>query len=238
MKYYNIKSMVASSKLSFNMRLPSNSFYFPSKRDKPYIEPGFEKVVFETEKPSVLLISAVGATGKTALAEVLAYETSLPLLDLSKHKPVGDNTLTGLITSSFKPENLSEIFIGFNNGTYGVIIDGIDEGRSKTTEQAFEAFLDDLARLCSSSSGTTFVLLGRTKILEDSWLYLTDKGVNTALVTISPFDLNSAQQYIDQYTGVQDAKYQTQYEETRDHILHMLGRAFVKKADQENKDFL
>jgi hypothetical protein len=49
----------------------------------------------------VILISAVGATGKTALAEQLSRETRLPILDLGKHKPVGDNTLTGLLTTAY-----------------------------------------------------------------------------------------------------------------------------------------
>jgi len=53
--------------------------------------------------------------------------------------------------------------IGLKNGTYGVIVDGIDEGRSKVNEQAFNAFLEDLIRLSSGSQKTTFVLLGERR---------------------------------------------------------------------------
>ncbi len=133
MKYYNIKSIVAAQKTTFEIQTPSESFNVAEKREKPYIEPLFEKVVFNTEKPAVILISAVGATGKSALAQVLSHQTRLPLLDLGKHKPVADNTLTGLLTNTFQVEDLSSIFKSIGKGGFGVIIDGIDEGRSKTT---------------------------------------------------------------------------------------------------------
>jgi hypothetical protein len=238
MNYYNLKSIVAATKKSFPMRVTSESFYLAGKREKPYIQPSFVKVLSEAERPAVILISAVGATGKTTLAQVLSNDTNLPLLDLGKHKPVGDNTLTGLLTSTYKTEDLSQIFLGLADGSYAVIIDGIDEGRSKTTEKAFEAFLDDISRLCASSTNTSFVLLGRTRIVEDCWLYLSEKGTSTALFTISPFDLISAREYIDTYTGAREAKFQAQYEKARDYILDLLAKAFVDNTKQLSDDFL
>ncbi len=112
-------------------------------------------------------MSAVGATGKTALSEQLSRDLQLPLLDLAKHKPVGDNTLTGLLTHAFDVKDISSVFAGLASGEYGVIIDGVDEGRSKTTDKAFEAFLDDIAKLSRAHSPTTFLMLGRTKILDE-----------------------------------------------------------------------
>ena len=103
------------------------------------------------------------ATGKTTLAQVLSSQIGLPLFDLARYKPVGDSTLTGLLTGGFRVEDLSRVFEGIAQGAFGVIVDGIDEGRSKTTEKAFEAFLDDIARLCRNAPATSFVLLGRTQ---------------------------------------------------------------------------
>jgi hypothetical protein len=162
MNYHGLKSIIAAQKSVFTMRAPSASFGPAPKRDEPYIEPNFTKVEFESERPAVLLISAVGATGKSALAQVLSNETGLPLLDLGKHKPVGDNTLTGLLHSAFPVESLTNVFEGIAKGTYGVIVDAIDEGRSKTTQPAFDAFLDDVVRLCAGRNTTAFVLMGRT----------------------------------------------------------------------------
>src|SRR5262245_16677836 len=141
MNFYSLRSIVSAQKTKFDMRAPSDSFRIADARQSPYIEPAFSKVEFEAERPQVLLISAVGATGKSTLAQVLSHSSNLPLLDLAKHKPVGDNTLTGLLTGAFHVQDLSSVFQGLATGTYGVIIDGIDEARSKTTEKAFEAFL-------------------------------------------------------------------------------------------------
>jgi len=132
--------------------------FIPATQGRPYIHPAFQKYIFDTEQPPIILISAVGATGKTALAENLSRDIGLPLFDLAKHKPVGDNTLTGLLTSAFEVKQISAVLEGLSTGTFGVIIDGVDEGRSKTNEKAFEAFLDDIARLCSAESGPTFVM--------------------------------------------------------------------------------
>ena len=163
MNYYHLKSIVLSSKARFDLAKPTESFFVAEKHDVPYIEPEFEKIIFETEQPSILLISAVGATGKTALASALSAQTALPLLDLSRHKPVGDNTLTGLLTNAYELRDISGILEALSEGTYGIIIDGVDEGRSKTTGQGFEAFLEDIARLCGFAKNTTIIMLGRAQ---------------------------------------------------------------------------
>jgi hypothetical protein len=118
---------------------------------KPYIQPSFEKILFDSERPTIILISAVGASGKTALAENLSRETGLPILDLSKHQPVGANALTDVLTQAFDIQDISTVLGGLATGTFGVIIDGVDEGRSKTTKEAFEAFLDDIIRTVMDS---------------------------------------------------------------------------------------
>ena len=186
----------------------------------------------------MLLISAVGATGKSALAKVLSVRLNLPLLSLGRHKPVGDNTLTGLLTTSFAVDQLSAIFQSIDSGEFGIIIDGIDEGRSKTTEQAFQAFLDDLARLCKGAKSPSFVLLGRTQILEECWIYLDDKGISTGLLTIDPFNPDQARAYIDKFTDGPNSSQASQYYETRDLILNKLSTAFSAADAAPGGNFL
>ena len=238
MNYRNLKSLIGAKKAVFSLKAESESFRVAPRRERQYIEPGFRKVVFETERPAVILISAVGATGKTALAQILSRETQLPLLDLGKHKPVGDNTLTGLLTNAFRVEDLSSVFEAIGNGSYGVIIDGVDEGRSKTTEKAFEAFLDDIVRLCARTANTSCVLLGRTQILDDCWVYLTDAGTTTGLITILPFGLDRARQYVDTFTGGNTSSHAAPYREVRDGVLSMLGAAFADQAADPGENFL
>lgn len=239
MDFYNLKAKFSAQKQAIAMPNQTDSFRIAPNRYRPYIQPTFEKTVFAGDRPSIILVSAIGATGKTTLAEVLSFETGLPLLDLGKHKPVGDNTLTGLLTSAFDVADLSRLFEGISEGTFGIIIDGIDEGRSKTNENAFDAFLDDLVRRCGKSPNTSFILLGRTQVLDECWVYLTDKGVSTGLISISPFDLDQARNYIDRFTLEADSAQAQQYRAARDKILDKLAAAF-KKDDDDNpsNDFM
>ena len=200
MNYYHLKSALGATKQAFTLKSPTESFFVNTERPTPYIEPSFEKIEYEVERPAVILVSAVGVTGKSVLAKALSQDLGLPLLDLGKHKPVASDALTGLIHNTYQTSELSDVFLGISNGTYGIIIDAIDEGRSKTTEKGFHAFLDDISRLCKGTPNTSFVLLGRPRILEDCWLYLTENGISTGLVAISPFELAEAANYIDAFT--------------------------------------
>ncbi|EXI67368.1 MAG: hypothetical protein AW07_04526 [Candidatus Accumulibacter sp. SK-11] len=238
MKYYDLRALLSSGKQVFTVTDPSPSFQVANVGDRPYIEPMFEKAIFETERPTIILVSAVGASGKTALARRISNDLRLPLLDLGLHKPVGDNTLTGLLTHSFDVQDISNVFGGLGTGNYGVIIDGVDEGRSKTTEKAFEAFLDDVIKLSKKAKATTFVLLGRTQILDESWVYLTDKGISAALISISPFNLEQARHYIDTFTGAAESAYANQYTTARNIILEKLGTAFADHTAAKSQDFL
>lgn len=232
MNFGNFQALFASHKTPVEMSASTESFRVAPPRTEPYIDPSFTKSMFDVEKPQVLLVSAVGAAGKSALAKVLSNRTGLPLLNLARHKPVGDNTLTGLLTTAFAADRWSTVLQGISAGTFGIVVDGIDEGRSKTAEQAFNAFLDDVVKLCKNSTSPSFVMLGRTQVLEECWLYLTDKKVSTGLLTIDPFDLSQARTYIDRFTDGQKSSQAVQYREARDAILDKLSTAFSSGADQ------
>jgi len=236
-QYNLLKSIVNSGKSSTSIPKTSDSFFIQSNRIEPYIEPTFSKVEFDSEKPSILLVSAYGASGKTTTAHALSYDTKLPVLDLAKHKAVGDNTLTGILTSAYPIQEVGNVLTGINNGSYGIIIDGIDEGRSKTTEEAFEAFLDDLHTRSAGSPGTAIVVFGRGQVLLSAWCYLGDKGADVGLALIEPFDIDQARRYIDAKVSENIGQIAT-YGQARDDILRALGRAFVNSTDSNQDEFL
>src|ERR1022692_2360738 len=124
MNFHNVQSIIGSRKRPFEMKAATDSFAITAARNAPYIEPSFTKIQFDAEKPQVVLISAVGATGKSTLAQILSNRLGLPLLSLGRHNAVGDNTLTGLLTTAFPVDQLSPVFQSVASGEYGVIIDG------------------------------------------------------------------------------------------------------------------
>ncbi len=237
MNYYLLRSLLASNKTSIPISTPSPSFGARGA-ERTYIETSYEKVIFSAERPTIVLLSAVGATGKSVLARKLSSDTQLPLLDLATHKPVGDHTLTGLLTAAYDVSQIGAVFQGLATGKFGIIIDGLDEGRSKTTEKAFDAFLDDVIKLTRSAAGTTILMLGRSQTVDECWTYFDDAGVSAGLITISPFNLDSAKQYIDTFTEGSDSAFPDQYRVVRDHIIESLGAAFSGEPEQARESFL
>src|SRR5690606_36048477 len=77
----------------------------------------------------------------------------------------------------------------------------------------------------------------RTQILESCWIYLSSKGIDTALITISPFTIDKAKEYIDTFAS--EAKGVLTYEQARDAILEKLERAFGgANGQKKSEDFL
>ena len=238
MEYKALRSIVASQKNPATLQSQSNSFFAKTSRVSPFIEPRFSKISFPKEKPSILLVSAVGASGKTTAAHALSFDLQLPILDLAKHKAVGDNTLTGILTTAYPIDKVGAVLEGLHKGTHGIIIDGIDEGRSKTTEQGFEAFLDDLIQRSMGSASTAIVVFGRSQVLFSTWVYLDDKGADVGMVEIDPFGLEQAKKYIDSHVKKKDTSQQLSYENARDAVLNKLGAAFVPAVAEGKNAFL
>ena len=236
MQYKAFKSIVASQKGQTVPPSPSESFFVKTERVDPYIEPGFSKDEFPKEKPSILLVSAIGASGKTTTAHALSFDIQMPILDLAKHKAVGDNTLTGILTTAYPIGEIGAVLKGLCTGTHGIIIDGIDEGRSKTTEQAFEAFLDDLIQRSKGSTSTTIVVFGRSQVLFSTWFYLEDNGADVGIVQIDPFTLEQAKRYIDSQVPKTSIGQHHNYEQVRDGVLSKLSGAFSPAKSKDKKD--
>ncbi|MGB8259554.1 MAG: hypothetical protein WCE75_04355 [Terracidiphilus sp.] len=234
MNYYDLCSILCSKKNKFSMGEPLPSFRVYDSPMPTYIEPTLTKAgdLFEVERPTFLLVSAVGASGKTMLARRLSVDSGLPVLDLGLHPPVGDKTLTGLLTDCFDPSVMTALFSSMRQGEFGIIIDGLDEGRSKSGEKAFEAFLEDLIKRSQGADRTTYVMLGRTKTVEDCWLYLAERCSSVGLASLDPFSIDRARDYIDRFANPPDGGQITNYRESRDLILTRLSDAFPDRSGQ------
>jgi hypothetical protein len=128
----------------------------------------------EEKTSSILLISAPGAVGKSTLARQIAFATGAVYIDLAKADPVGGNTLSGGLVKS-------GLYSAWESQTTAVLIDGLDEARFRVTQEAFEAFLSDVAQLAKGRKVPT-VLFGRTGAIQDTWLLLN--GAKAAVLEI------------------------------------------------------
>jgi hypothetical protein len=144
---------------------------------------------------------------------------------------VGRDSLIGALGRTFGYARLPNVLGQLSAGTLFVVIDALDEARSKAGEAAIMDFLDDVGKTAKSAPGVAFVLLGRTGTAEDSWLILSDIGVRTCLCRIDFFDEAKRIRYLDQRlkrnpkTAGYIKAHQTAFDTARDLLFSQLGKA-------------
>ncbi len=225
MNFNALVSILKSGKQTIPLDKPSESFAIVDQVLPAFIEPEFDKIEFESERPSVVLISAVGCAGKTTLSRQLSCLLQIPVLDLAVHKAVADNTLTGILTTHYKADRIGDVLKGLAVGAHAVLIDGLDEARTKTTDQGFDAFLDNIVELAKNSPRTSIVILGRGQVLEVAWCYLAER-CNVGLLQMQPFSIDNATAYVDKKVSVPEGQID-QYTIARELLFSKLQGAFT-----------
>ncbi len=110
-----------------------------------------------------------------------------------------------------------------------MIIDALDEGYLKTTLDGFNSFLSEIAKIAKASSGKPFIILGRTQVLEHTWVYFEDQGIETSLLKLEPFTVEQAKEFINKQIG--ETKFDQQYQVVRDFIINSVEGFFKSDAD-------
>lgn len=174
--------------VSYKMH-PLPEFVGPSLRPRSDIH--------NAEAPSIVIVSAAGAVGKSTVAGEIARQKAAPLWNLARSRSVAQGSVDGMITQVFgRGSASSSVYSALHGGSLFLVVDALDEARVKVTEAAFEDFLKDLGQLASVGPGVKIVLLGRTQIAETAWVLLDEQGASTAFYTIDPFNQQQALLYI------------------------------------------
>ena len=243
---YKLKNKLNDLKLDrFTYSLVDNStLKLIDTSDPKYVDPIFSVQSSSISGSSfddatIILISAAGATGKTALTKNLSSTLGIPIFDLSEHDPVASNSLTGLLYNSMDLQDFSAYSQKLQTGKSVIIIDALDEGYMKTTVDGYYSFLDNIVKIASHAEGTPFILLGRTNIVEITTLYLEEHGLKTALLQIEPFTIDAAKEFIDKQVE-SDAKnrYSDQYKAVRNYIVDAIGGFFKNQSEIGRKQYL
>lgn len=226
----------------------SDSFYYKDE-DKDgliikYVQPPMSQIpttkgMTPYQEAEVILISAPGATGKTAMSEYISFMLKIPILNLGFHEAVGANSISGLIMTQVEKEDIFKYHSGLSNGSCAMVIDGLDEASIHITQDSFEAFLKDVAFFAKDSSGLPFVILGRPSVMEDAALALEeDNGVKVSLLQIEPFTVEKAMMFIDnQLPKDYVQRYEKQYKEVRDYIIEQIGGFFRNESEMNKRLF-
>lgn len=157
--------------------------------EAPLTMAGGEEPAPDNPSGAVLLVSAPGAVGKSTLARQIAHSTNAVYIDLAEAATVGGYFLTGGLTQC-------GLFTAWCASETTLLIDGLDEARLRVTQEAFEAFLEDVARL-SGGRSLPIVLFGRTSAVQDTALVLLGKSVEAKMLEIGFYDQSSAIEFVE-----------------------------------------
>lgn len=182
------------------------------------------------EDSNFVVISAAGATGKTMLANHLSYELQAPVLNLAKCDTIASNSLTGLLFKQLNMPDCQKFMADLREGKAVIIIDALDEGLMRTTTSGFEDFLKDLISL-SPTKGVSFVLLGRTNVVEQTVLYLEESKCKVSYWQIEPFSEGQAASFLDkQITNSRIDVHNQVYRECKQLIISSIKNFFASQS--------
>ena len=139
---------------------------------------------FTPQDTPLLLVSAPGAVGKTTLAKEIAHRTGAIYLDLAQSEPVGGHTLSGGLVRA-------DLYASWKEERTTVLLDGLDEARLRVTQEAFEAFLDDIRELSQHRKLPT-VIFGRSGSIQEAWYVLAEKSFEAPVLEIGYYCIEDA----------------------------------------------
>ena len=185
---------------TFPFGLQSPDFCYVTESNTRFTTPTFKLETTETlgVSPSVVLISAPAAMGKSAVARALAYDLQAPFWNLAKFT-LGEGTFTGIPRRHFGGSKFNDVEARLRSGSFLYILDALDEARARPG-QGFEAFLLDL---CEEAyhirPQACAVLLGRTEASGWAALYLEENEVPFVHYSIDFFSRDKSEEFIDKY---------------------------------------
>lgn len=110
----------------------------------------------------IILFSAPGATGKSALAKFISYSKGALLWDLSKEK-IANHSFSGMLVESLGTKLFSTFTNGLETGDAVLVIDALDEAEMISGRVAIETLLADLRAVCINSICPNIILCARTE---------------------------------------------------------------------------
>lgn len=216
----------------------TEEFRFVTDSNPRFVPPILTKVeeysTSELNDARIVLVEAVGASGKSEMTKYLSKCLNCPIFDLGKTNVIAENSLTGMLMKRLNRKDCFSFMDDISNGVTTLIIDALDEGYMKTTNQGYLDFLADVVSL-NSTREYPIIMLGRYNAVELAALYFAEKGLNVTTLQIEPFTLAQAKDFIDK-SGDRTAqtKHYANYRETRDYILTTIEGFFKDQSSIKN----
>ncbi|MYW60051.1 MULTISPECIES: hypothetical protein [unclassified Streptomyces] len=202
--------------------------------------------------PSLILITAPAAVGKTTAAHYLSHTLRAPIVDLSTLH-VGSNALEGALWKSMSPRKAGNFVEEMKGGRATLIVDALDEAEIRSGQANFQAFLRDVAETASDMSGNpAMIMLSRAESVRSLTGLFKERNLQYSHFEILPFGRAQAETYLDSrmvevYAAsgkeAMHRRYVAPYEKARDTLFSLLASVISSGTsdiweDPSVRDFL
>jgi len=176
------------------------------------------------EDPSVTLVSARGAAGKSKAAMELAARLNVPLWRLELDKAVSATSLEYVLGQYLGSHDVKGRLDRHRRPL--IVIDSLDEARTRVSGVSWTEFIESLG--CLAGHGLRYLLSGRERTLEDVWVTLCDLDLSVAWWEISHFAPSQCVEYVDGMVAKRDPGTDcstSEYKGARDALIASLRSA-------------
>ena len=174
----------------------SDRMDYVSQENDRFVAPNLVELT-PCAQPSVILISAPGAVGKSTTAKYIGQVTGAPLWDLSTAS-VGTNSFTGTVLKTFGATEGGSVLDLLDEGEFLIVLDALDEALMRSGDTNFQAFLTDLReRTRAPRRKPGLVILARTETCDlVEYAFIESPEISYSRYRIDFFDRDSAAEFV------------------------------------------
>jgi len=164
------------------------------KKEPFYVGTNF-KQISSNLNPRFILVSAPGATGKSAFAEFIAYKHNSIYWNLSE-LIIGDGSFQGTLYKALGALNISNYAKLLQNGDATLVIDALDEAEVISGRRNVETFLLEANDFLEDANGPSIVVLSRTETAQNIATLFKSHTIPYIHFEIDYFPNSNAKEYV------------------------------------------
>ena len=166
--------------------------------DKPfYVSPTFFDCNIDSSA-RIVLFSAPGATGKSALAKHIAYKYSSLYWNLADIH-LGEKSFSGTLISALGATEYSAYINALLNAQTLLVIDAFDESEVNSGENMVRSFITDMDEILGGCTKPYAAFFSRTETAQNIGEFLKSNGIPYVHYEIGLFSEHQAKSFVKEY---------------------------------------
>lgn len=159
-----------------------------------YIRTQFNQIT-SNRCPRFALVSAPGATGKSAFGKYIAYIKSALYWNLAEIS-IGDGTFQGTLYKSLGVSKISAYAQDLQQGNTTLIIDAFDEAEIISGRKNVEIFLSEANEFLENAESPSIILLSRTETAQNIAVFFKNNKIPYIHYEIGYFPETRAREFV------------------------------------------